>query len=267
MSDFSQTRHGYSPEEVDSYIHSMKMEYENRLAVQKERIFELVERNKKAEEELESYRKKDDEISSALLGAVAKAKDIEQEAELRYENELNRLQVFHAKWVRYYNEIRTKYPLDDDLLSVEKFLTEMNRILGSDAEIARGEQPKIREPEREDFTEKRKDFLTSYKNERARIMETEKSKREASKTAEKSAVRNDSEKRFLDLIGKYEKQSDADTSMPFDPLDRIKDYIDSTAQKASEEESGFDMREIVSPSKKLDLAELCKELGLMDGDK
>lgn len=252
MADFSQSRHGYSPAEVDSYINRLKLEYEDRLAAQKERIFDLVEELKSVKKELDDYHRKDDEISSALMNAVSKAKEIEAEAEARYESELNRLKIFHTKWVRYYNEIKERYPIDDGLMSVERFLLEMNRILGSEAEIVKTE------PADEKFTVSRREFIDSYRSERERL-----------KTG-KDVGANESEKRFSELLTKY--SDDTAASAPrsvegFNPMEKIGKYIAGTASnKPQISDSGFDLNEVLNPGTKLDLGELCRELGLMEGD-
>ena len=69
--------------DVKIEIDRQKSEYENTLFGQKERIFSLREENKKLKEELESYQKKDKQISSALVLALQKAREIEETAKIK----------------------------------------------------------------------------------------------------------------------------------------------------------------------------------------
>lgn len=55
------------------------------------------------------------------------------------------------------------------------------------------------------------------------------------------------------------KLVDAEMSKPFNPKQKIKDYIAATG------DNGFNLEEVLNPGE-LKLEELCKELGLIDGD-
>ncbi|MBQ2712210.1 MAG: hypothetical protein IJF71_02430 [Clostridia bacterium] len=104
-------------------------EYESALFGQKERLFSLREENRRLKEELEAYKRKDGEVSEALLVALQKAREIEESARLKSELELKRLQEFHARWIRYYEEVRKLFPKDKRVENAGVFLAKMEKIL------------------------------------------------------------------------------------------------------------------------------------------
>ena len=123
-----------TPAEYENYIQKLVYSYEDKLSDQKERIFSLVEENKYLNGQLSVYKDKDAQISKALTIAVTKAKEIEDAAKLKYNMEIERLKVFHHKWVAYYADIKNKIPINDNVLSAEAFLIKMDKILGLDSE-------------------------------------------------------------------------------------------------------------------------------------
>ena len=71
--EFSVTKKGYSPKEVEEYIAAVKREYESTIVKQRERIQTMLEEKEAAEKELAAYREKSSQISKAIMSAVAKA--------------------------------------------------------------------------------------------------------------------------------------------------------------------------------------------------
>lgn len=134
MSDFF-TKKPVSQAEFDEAIKKMSISYENNLADQKERIFSLVDENKRLNAEIRTLKDKDEQISKALLMALSKAKEIEDAAKLRYEMEIERLKIFHSKWIAYYSEVKNKLPANEGVISSEAFLAEMDRILGFNSPV------------------------------------------------------------------------------------------------------------------------------------
>lgn len=111
-------------------IEKLKNDYEQRLAEQKDRIFLLVEENKKLTGENRFYKDKEVNINSALTGAAEKATDIERTAKEKYNLEIARLKNFQAKWERYYNEFLRNYPPDKNIASAKDFGIKLKQILG-----------------------------------------------------------------------------------------------------------------------------------------
>ncbi len=130
--------------EIKIEIERQRSEYENMMFGQKERIFSLREENRKLKEELETYKRKDAQISSALLSALQKAREIEDTAKLRSEMDLLRLKEFHARWMRYYEEVKKLFPKDANLKAAGRFLAKMDAILTGEPEkkqaVLKGEQ-------------------------------------------------------------------------------------------------------------------------------
>lgn len=248
MPEFSEIKHGYSPEEVNSYLNKLQYDYEDRLLKQKDRIFELLEEVQSLNSELAEYRAKDEKISEALVNAVAKAKEIENEAEVRYENEIERLKQFHIKWVKYYNEIAELFPVDDNLRSVENFLVEMNALLASEAEIKKVTAAGVDK----EYVKQRKEFLEDYRREKAR---NEKKANEKIYAVTPAASAKKNGPSFLNRI-LADKENEA---MTFTPL--LRDEGDT--ETFEEGEGKFDMREVLNPGKKLNLEDLCRQLNLM----
>lgn len=118
------------PKEYEEYIKKIVFSYENKLSDQKDRIFALVEENKKIKQQLEGLIEKDAQISKTLTVAVQKAKEIEDAAKAKYNMEIERLKLFHSKWVSYYENIKYKLPANQETAQVEVFLKKMDEILG-----------------------------------------------------------------------------------------------------------------------------------------
>lgn len=71
LKKFRLTFRGYDVDEVDAYIEKTE-KLEESLNEQKARIFELLDQNEKLRKEAEELRRKQDNISSALLEATKK---------------------------------------------------------------------------------------------------------------------------------------------------------------------------------------------------
>lgn len=114
-------------------------EYESALFGQKERLFSLREENRQLKEEVEQYKKKDSEVSGALLAALGKAREIEDSARIKADLELRRLKEFHEKWIRYYEEVKKLFPKDKRVENAGVFLAKMEKIL--DLPVAKTPSP------------------------------------------------------------------------------------------------------------------------------
>lgn len=91
MNDFTISRHGYDPVEVDNYIIRLKADYEAKLSEQKDRIFYL-------KNQLDTItRSSENELTTALAGAVEKAKQIEISSRNIFELETKRLKLLYNK--------------------------------------------------------------------------------------------------------------------------------------------------------------------------
>ena len=110
MDVFKVQKNGYDKNEVETYIESMKKDYEKILAEQKERISNLKQDLEKNNAELNKYIEKNDNISDALVVAVETAKQIENSSKNIYELEIKRIRALYSKWENFLNELLDAYP-------------------------------------------------------------------------------------------------------------------------------------------------------------
>ena len=109
MDNFSRTKYGYSPIEVDEYLARIKLENETRIRKQNERIETMKRRNHELETKIEFYKRREAQISKALVTAVQKSSDIEQSARAVYDLEVKRVQLLYRKWEMLLDELKEKY--------------------------------------------------------------------------------------------------------------------------------------------------------------
>ncbi len=122
----------YSQRENEEIVEKLKEEYEEQLQKQKDRIFELVEDNERLKKSVDVYAKKDKLVSKAIESAIEKAAEIEESARLKYKLEAERLRDFQAKWQEYYKEVIKRYPVDERIENIEKFVKGVDKILGEE---------------------------------------------------------------------------------------------------------------------------------------
>ncbi len=243
---FDLERKGYNKAQVDGHLKQVTLQYENSLAEQKDRIFELKGSISMAEKLLDEYKKKESEINSALLAAVNKAKEMEDAAEKKYDLEIQRLKLFNAKWQSYFNEIIKRYPVDDNLVSVAAFTSEMAGILSgktSDAgrphDAQKAEEKTLKaKPSKEKAQDKTPAPVLKPSDVKAQF---------------------EAEKRRLQEI------------TPADPVGSINTYFQnqekadaakkgSAAGDAPAKSGGFDINEALHPDQ--DIAEILRDLGI-----
>jgi cell division septum initiation protein DivIVA len=220
MDEINLNKKSLSPEEVRQYIELLKRDYEKSLSEQKDRIFELREKNKELEEKLEVFKSRSRQITQALLAAVAKAEELEQAARLKYDMEIKGLKMFHAKWLSYYKKIIEKYPIDDELVKIARFIKNMSEALGLDGEE-----------------------LTETVNSKNVTPE-----QEAQNAIEAAKAR--SEKEPNELQYEAEKERLNQTQKEFNPLENIKKYYQS--------KFAFSLEEALHPTETLE--EILKDL-------
>ena len=139
MVKFDIDKKGYEPGQVDNYIKTLTLKYEEKLAEQKDRVFTLRNEVNVLKERLESYHDKDRQISKALIYAVEKADQIENSARKLYELEIKRINILYEKWNNIVASIEKTYgknrTLDIEPLIVE-FKQGLDSILKQNQKIA-----------------------------------------------------------------------------------------------------------------------------------
>lgn len=255
--EFSVTKKGYSPKEVDAYLAAVKREYESTIVKQRERIKQMLAEKEETDKELAAYREKSSQIGKAIVSAVAKAEEIERLSRIKYNQEIARLKAFHEKWTKYYDKILDEYPLDARLAAAGEFNRRMDKILsrvgGDDVACAQTQTAES----------KRDDVRIGY-----------------------ISVKADGESADTDLS---DLLPDADPQSPvltgnFDPMERIGRYFAAEKEKqqaterkepkagkraevsaaqgdyADRSPSGFSFEEALNPTE--DLESILKDLGL-----
>ena len=138
MAKFDINKKGYDVEQVDSFINKLSLKYEEKLSEQKDRVFSLKNELSILEERLENYKDKDRQISQALILAVEKAEQIENNASKLYNLEIKRLRLLYKQW----EELTLKLSMLDvpqvvkkEIATFQKTINEVldqnNRINGS----------------------------------------------------------------------------------------------------------------------------------------
>lgn len=110
MAKFTVDKKGYNIQEVDEYINKMYLKYEDKLAEQKDRVVALKNEVEALNERLENYVNKDEQISKALIFAVEKAEQIENNAKNVYNLEIKRVNALYSRFEDLLLEIEKEYP-------------------------------------------------------------------------------------------------------------------------------------------------------------
>ena len=110
---FTVERKGYSQREVEDYILKEIEKNEIIHSEQRARIEELLEEIDGLKKVVDDYKAKEDKIAEALIVASEKADKMTADIKLRYAMELDRLNMFRAKWTGAYNELKERYGLTE----------------------------------------------------------------------------------------------------------------------------------------------------------
>ena len=113
---FDINKKGYDTEQVDNFINKLSIKYEEKLSEQKDRVFSLKNELALMEERLETYKDKDKQISQALIYAVEKAEQIENNASKLYDLEIKRIRLIYKQW----EELMMKVGMIDAPTSLKK---------------------------------------------------------------------------------------------------------------------------------------------------
>ena len=140
---FTTERKGYSKSEVELFLVEEGERNESIHKEQRERIDMLVEENKTLKKALQEYKNKENKIAEAIITAKENADKMTAEIKLRYMMELDRLNLFRAKWTGVYEELKERYGFDGDALNVESVAIstklEIERFLQRDFSLSKGE--------------------------------------------------------------------------------------------------------------------------------
>ena len=235
--DFKKARKGYDKQQVDDYIKRQTAAYEAANAEQRDRIFALKAENAELQAALQRYADKEDEISRALILAAEKASETEEISRKKYDLEIERLKLFHAKWQSYFNEIISLYPIDKNLAVVSDFSAKMGKILNDRVPAHNNAQADAKPPQPDIFEIKTPTWIHDADAPFTR----EKPKTVKGSPAAKINIK------VVDAQKQFEKERK-----------RLAD--DGGDGAAAEGDGKFDINEALNP--KQDLKEILKDLGI-----
>ena len=124
--NFNHEKNGYNIKQVDDFLLRLKNEYDRVASEHKIRISDLKRENEALQKELSSYKKRNNNISDALVVAVETAKQIENSSKNVYELEIKRIRSLYTKWENFLNELMQQYPSVKNKFDTEKLLSEFN---------------------------------------------------------------------------------------------------------------------------------------------
>lgn len=116
--------------QTDDYVeqlNNLKNEYEKVISEQKIRISDLKRELDSKTSELEAYKSKTSDISSALVVAVETAKQIESSSKNVYELEIKRLRNLYSRWESFLNDVMKVYPQSAQKFDSQKLLDEFSK--------------------------------------------------------------------------------------------------------------------------------------------
>ncbi len=131
MAKFDIDKKGYNTQQVDNYINTLTLKYEEKLSEQKDRVFSMRNELNVLNERVQLYQAKDKQISKALVYAVEKADQIEASARKLYDLELKRIGILYNKWEELAEEIEAKYGTKDGDTRVDALIEEFKKGLQS----------------------------------------------------------------------------------------------------------------------------------------
>lgn len=128
MDTFRTKLNGYDKKQVDDYILGLSSQFEKSNAQLRERIKLLENENDTLYRDLCNYRRKEESISTALMNAIDKAKEIDYASKVRFALEGERLKDFSRKWTSYCrNQVNKVAP--KQAAATNAFLGEMKKSL------------------------------------------------------------------------------------------------------------------------------------------
>lgn len=148
---FARVRRGYDIEAVEAYITLESKRAQAVESEQRERIITMARQIEEQNQEIARLESREDQIKSAIVSATEKANKMTAELQLKYGMELERLNLFRAKWIGVYDELKERYHFDKDALNMESAAIsakiEIERFLSRDFALDKGEI--LSEPEKQ----------------------------------------------------------------------------------------------------------------------
>ena len=131
MVKFDIDKKGYDIEQVENYINTLSLKYEEKLAEQKDRVFTMRNELDVLKNRLEAYQNKDKQISQALYFAVEKAEQIENSARKLYDLEIKRVNILYERWRVLIDQLEQSYGSGSLDPQISKMMDELRSGLDS----------------------------------------------------------------------------------------------------------------------------------------
>ena len=274
MAKFDIDKKGYDTSQVDKFIDSLTLKYEEKLSEQKDRVFSLKREIGTLKERLENYEQKDKQISKALIFAVEKAEQIENSAKKIYDLEVRRIRILYKKWndiLALLEEFQPEILINGKLqLALNEFNGNIQSVIKQNEKFEENSVKNDIKKSSDNYIKNilnKMDYVINIKGEKA---ESESVKHEKKKTEDKkkSARIQNIQKRFQNLGLKNVMHSDSaeDYLNDDNKIETNNAYaknLTRTKKKIEPNESGFDLDAILNPTEELD--EIMKAFDFYEG--
>ncbi|MDR3022025.1 MAG: hypothetical protein LBU60_05075 [Clostridiales bacterium] len=127
----------YEEKQIESYKNQQEdslsfLQLKNINLKQKRKIEQLKMQLSVAQKVISRQRKSNQKLSQAAINAAQQAEEVEKQSLLRYQIEVEELNIFHTKWLNHYKKLFAKYPVGYDFDKLEQYNVAMNSILNID---------------------------------------------------------------------------------------------------------------------------------------
>ena len=290
---FNSEKNGYSRQEVDKYIDSLRCEYERITGEQKIRISDQKREIDVLINELKNYKTKNSNISDALVVAVETAKQIELSSKNVYDLEIKRVRALYTRWENFLNDLMKKYPELEEKYDKKKLLEEFSKSI--DAVIEKNGVDTTLENESKSIGLRnlitKMGGLTTKNVVQIKRNNIEQPSVKAQKAAQDELFESSKENGLNDVeennsfetrVSNFENKIKPISKIKMDTQDNFESLVDKflnddteTSQENAfskeiirkKQESGFDLKEALNPTE--DLLEILKDFDFYDdnGDK
>lgn len=245
--EFSSDRNGYNRAEVEAYIRNLKAGYESKLAEQRERINELDEVNEELVEKLKQYTSKESSISNALMVAVNKAKQIEENSKHLYELELQRIRLLFNKYKEILDDFIAQSPNSEQTQSLKNIIAEFKASLADSLNVNLKDKTSAYDPMR--LLLNKVNTYIAKRNEREMFERYSKQ----SKFDGKDLYVHDSATKIKPIVNINLEKDDKFDNLVDKFLETDDDVEKSAlAKQIIKETSGFNLKEAVNPTEDLE---------------
>ena len=278
--NFITSRNGYDTKQVDEYIKKLSYDYEKQIMTHKDKINALLDENRLLKDKLLKYTSKESSISGALMVAVEKAKEIEDDSKKVYELEIQRLRLLFNKYKTLLDKMIEDNPnpnaksVQATKKVVEEFRESINETLSRNYSVM-AKNVSAYDPMRNLLSKMQKYMEKRNQETSAEIKKSDEKWEDVGKKKVASAKtsKNDFDKNIPLHSDKVNIKPIADINL--NKGDKFENLVDKFLEVGDGEEknalakkimqsSGFDLKEAVNPTE--DLEEIMKFFDFYEGE-